>query len=202
MTMNMAGVTFNNDKCDGGENRQSILEYLMNKLNRNIITLNLEYTSFDGEQAIKCREKYTGKVVGWIPKKFVATVAASRNKQMTGFIGFVKMKDGTDCYYVEITEQERPTPKQYTAMKYICREHNIQMPAYDKRAYKQVFAKVNESKPVKNKTAQTILDEARKSKTYGDYNAYEYFKTRLRCCNMNYKEFEDAITELVKILRV
>ena len=126
----MVGVTFNNDTIDGGESRQEILRALR-KSNRRIVDLDLIYTTFDGEPAIKVRERSTKKIIGWMPKDKVAEIMESRIKHT---IGFIAKWDNTEC--VKIAKPEYPTGVEYHRMKAMCAKNGVAMPAYDKRAYK------------------------------------------------------------------
>lgn len=133
----VAGVTFANDEKDGGRSRQEILKELATSKG-SIITVNLYRTNWLNpktgkyEHAIKCVEHDSKEVIGWIPKTDIDKI---KEKQMTGFIGFVK---GT--YNVALDVQKCPTQAQYHAMKDICKSTGIPMPAYDVRAYAPVFA--------------------------------------------------------------
>lgn len=151
MSIKVAGVTFANEN---GESRQDILAGLAEQ---GIITVNLEYTSFEGEPAIKCHEKTTGKVIGWIPKKNIEEVTACKIKQFTGFINFFKMKDGVGRYCAELCAQEKPTAKQYAKMIHLCKEQGIPMPAYDRRAYRKVFDKYEPKKTKEFIPVQYVL---------------------------------------------
>lgn len=66
MRINVAGVTFNNEAIDGGKSRQSILAELY--ATKNIITVDLKTTTYNGEKAIKVVEHSTKQCIGWIPK--------------------------------------------------------------------------------------------------------------------------------------
>jgi len=133
MYSKVAGVTFNNEKEDGGRSRQEILKELID-LNRHIITVNLVYTEYEGEFAIKVNEKSTGQTIGYIPKKDLDRVKNSKTKQMTGFI----RNYGQFC--VQLDSVQQPTHNQYMYMKSLCAHTNHAMPAYDKRAYSEIFA--------------------------------------------------------------
>ena len=133
----IAGVTFTNDPVDGGRSRQEILAELFK--NGRIITVNLKHTTFKNEQtgqvepAIKCVERYSQQVIGWIPREDIAKMKGVR--QLTGFINFVR-----DGYSVELEEQVAPSSAQYKAVKTYCERNSKPMPAYDTRAYGAVFA--------------------------------------------------------------
>ena len=77
--MKVAGVTF--------EGRQQTLTQLVG-MNRSIITVDLVYTTFNGEFAIKLVENSTGREIGWIPRSELYRFTACNIRQMTGFIGY------------------------------------------------------------------------------------------------------------------
>lgn len=131
MVTRIAGVTFNNEAEDGGVNRQKILNALANS-GRQIITVDLKRTQYNGELAIKCIEHTTRQVIGWIPKSDIDKITHS---QMTGFIDY-----GKHGYSVRLDWQHAPTAKQYHYVKSLCTKHGIELPAYDIRAYAYVFA--------------------------------------------------------------
>lgn len=124
-----AGVTFNNDASDGGESRQEILRDLR-KSGRRIVDLDLIYTTYEGEPAIKVRERSTKKIVGWLPKAAVEEVMAARIKHT---VGFISKYEGTEN--LKITKPEFPSNVEYHRMKAMCAKKGVAMPAYDKRAY-------------------------------------------------------------------
>lgn len=129
--MRVAGVTFKNEKEDGGNSRQEILRNLV-MAGRAIITVDLVETTFNGEYAVKCIEHSTRQMIGWIPKTELANV---KHSQMTGFIDHSRIG-----YSVRLDEQKAPSQKQYYAVKHICEKNGVMMPAYDIRAYVTVFA--------------------------------------------------------------
>lgn len=129
--LRIAGVTFKNEKEDGGASRQEILRNLV-MAGRAIITVDLVETTFNGEYAVKCIEHSTRQMIGWIPKTELASV---RRLQMTGFIDHSRIG-----YSVRLDEQKAPSQKQYYAVKHICEKNGVMMPAYDIRAYVTVFA--------------------------------------------------------------
>ena len=135
----IAGVTFSNDPADGGKSRQVILGELFQQ--RHIITVNLIQTKFYNEQtgvtepAIKCMERDSRQIIGWIPREDIQKLQGIR--QMTGFIKFIR-----DGYSVELMEQKQPTSAQYKAIKNFCENHRRPMPAYDTRAYGAIFAEM------------------------------------------------------------
>lgn len=133
MKTKIAGVTFRNEAEDGGISRQVILGQLYETAPRHMITVDLKETTFEGERAIKCMEHKTKQCIGWIPKVNIPSVI---NKQMTGFIN--KSARG---FSVILDEQKKPTSKQYQMIKHICEKTGKPMPAYDVRAYVDLFEK-------------------------------------------------------------
>ena len=125
----VAGVTF--------ENRQETLKELV-MINRSIITVNLIYTTFNGEFAIKLVEDVTGKEIGWIPRSELYKFTSCNIIQMTGFIGYYN-----DTYYVRLIEQLAPSREDYERMCQLCTRYGYGMPAYDVRAYMPIFANTN-----------------------------------------------------------
>lgn len=132
----VVGVTFNNDAEDGGESRQMILRTLR-KSNRHIVDLDLIYTTYEGEPAIKVRERSTKKIVGWIPKTNIEEIMSCKIKHT---IGFISKFDDKEC--LKIAKPEFPTNVEYHRMKKMCENRGVAMPAYDKRAYKDYEKKV------------------------------------------------------------
>lgn len=125
----VAGVTFNNEACDGEESRQEILRKLRMS-NRRIVDLDLIYTQYEGRPAIKIRERSTKKIVGWIPEDRVYEVMECRIKHT---IGFISKHGSKEC--VKIQKPDFPSNREYHRMKAMCAKKNVNMPAYDKRAY-------------------------------------------------------------------
>lgn len=121
----VAGVTF--------EGRQKTLKELV-MINRSIITVNLIYTTFNGEFAIKLVEDVTGKEIGWIPRTELHKFVSCNIHQMTGFIGYY------NTYYVRLSEQLAPSRDDYDKMYQLCTKYGYGMPAYDVRAYLPIFA--------------------------------------------------------------
>lgn len=126
----VVGVTFNNDICDGGESRQEILRSLR-KSGRRIVDLDLVYTQYNGEPAIKVRERSTKKIIGWMPKDRVAEIMEDKIKHT---VGFIAKYEGTEN--IKIQKPQFPTNVEYHRMKKMCANRGVMMPAYDKRAYK------------------------------------------------------------------
>lgn len=125
----VAGVTF--------ENRQETLAQLVG-MNRSIITVDLIYTTFNNEFAIKLVENTTGREIGWIPKTELYKFTACNIRQMTGFIGYYN-----DTYYVRLSEQLAPSREDYERMCQLCTRYGYGMPAFDVRAYLPIFANTN-----------------------------------------------------------
>ena len=122
----VAGVTF--------EGRQKTLKELV-MINRSIITVDLVYTTFNNEFAIKLVENSTGSEIGWIPKTELYKFTACNIRQMTGFIGYYN-----NTYYVRLSEQLAPSREDYERMCQLCTRYGYGMPAYDVRAYMPIFA--------------------------------------------------------------
>ena len=122
----VAGVTF--------EGRQNTLNELV-MMNRSIITVNLIYTTFDGEFAIKLVEDVTGKEIGWIPRTELHRFISCNIRQMTGFIGYYN-----GVYYVRVDWQQAPTYQAYVQMYNYCTRNGYAMPAFDVRAYAGILA--------------------------------------------------------------
>ena len=127
--MKVAGVTF--------ENRQKTLNELVG-MNRSIITVDLIYTQFNGEFAIKLVENTTGREICWIPKTELYKFTACNIRQMTGFIGYYN-----NTYYIRLSEQLAPSREDYERMCKLCTRYGYGMPAYDVRAYLQIFSNTN-----------------------------------------------------------
>lgn len=128
--LKVVGVTFNNDIEDGGESRQKILHDLR-KANRRIIDVDLVYTEYEGEPAIKVRERSTKKIVGWIARTDVAEVMEAKIKHSVGFISKFE-----DVENLKLKKPAFPTNVEYHRMKAMCAKKGVIMPAYDTRAYK------------------------------------------------------------------
>ena len=125
----VAGVTF--------ENRQKTLKELVG-MNRSIITVDLIYTTFNNEFAIKLVENSTGREIGWIPKTELHKFTSCNIRQMTGFINCYN-----DTYYVRLSKQLAPSREDYERMYQLCTRYSYGMPAYDVRAYLPIFANTN-----------------------------------------------------------
>ena len=124
---------------------QDTLESLYHTATNHIITVNLTHTNKlnpctdELEPYIKCVEERTKKVIGWIPEKMLSIPFQN---QMTGFIKY----DSKGKYYVNITKQKAPTTKQYHFIKDYCKKNHLALPAYDIRAYYDIFRKIRAQK--------------------------------------------------------
>ena len=119
--MKVAGVTF--------EGRQQTLAMLAS-MNRSIITVDLVYTTFNGEFAIKLVENITQREIGWIPRSELYRFTACNIKQMTGFVGCYN-----GIYFVKLDCQQAPSYQQWSYVCDYCRRNGYAMPAVDVRAY-------------------------------------------------------------------
>ena len=119
--MKVAGVTF--------EDRQTTLAQLVG-MNRNIITVDLVYTTFNGEFAIKLVENSTGREIGWIPRSELYRFKACNIRQMTGFIGYYN-----DIYFVKLDWQQTPSSQQWSYVCDYCRQNRYGYTAFDVRAF-------------------------------------------------------------------
>ena len=107
-----AGVTFPNDKEDGGRERQEILKELLNEGRYHICSIERckwhNPDTNEDEDAAKVRIR--GKVCGWIPKKDLEK--AGRHKMMAGEIVLIK-----DKYCLLLHKHIQPTKQQYALAK-------------------------------------------------------------------------------------
>lgn len=117
----VAGVTF--------EGRQQTLSSLL-QMNRNIITVDLIYTEFNGEFAIKLVENSTHREIGWIPRSELYRFVSCNIRQMTGFVGCYN-----DIYFVKLDWQQAPSKNQWSYVCDYCRQHGYGYPAFDVRAF-------------------------------------------------------------------
>lgn len=124
--MKVAGVTF--------DNRQTTLAMLLS-MNRNIITVDLVYTTFQGEFAIKLVENSTGCDIGWIPRTELHRFVGCNIRQMTGFIGYYN-----NIYFVRLDWQQVPSYQAYVQMYNYCTRNGYTMPAFDARAYDGILS--------------------------------------------------------------
>lgn len=117
----VAGVTF--------ENRQDTLAMLVS-MNRNIITVDLFYTTFNGEFAIKLIENSTGLEIGWIPRSELHRFISCNIRQMTGFVGYYN-----GVYFVKLDWQQAPSCQQWSYVCDYCIRNGYGYPAFDVRAF-------------------------------------------------------------------
>ena len=125
----VAGVTF--------EGRQNTLNELV-MMNRSIITVDLVYTTFNNEFAIKLVENSTGREIGWIPRSELYRFISCNIRQMTGFIGYYN-----NIYFVRVDWQQAPSYPAYVQMYNYCTRNGCAMPAFDVRAYAGILATNN-----------------------------------------------------------
>ena len=124
---------------------QNTLESLYRTAPNHIITVNLTHTSKhnpctdEPEPYIKCVEERTKEIIGWIPE---AMLSIPFQSQVTGYIKY----DGKGKYYVNITKQKAPTAKQYHFIKGYCEKNHLAVPAYDIRAYYDIFKMIRAKK--------------------------------------------------------
>lgn len=123
--LKIAGVTF--------EGRQETLAMLVS-MNRQVITVDLIYTTFNGEFAIKLVENSTAREIGWIPRAELHRFISCNIRQMTGFIGYYN-----DIYFVRVDWQQVPTYHAYVQMYNYCTQNGYAMPAFDARAYASIL---------------------------------------------------------------
>lgn len=119
--MKVAGVTF--------EGRQTTLAMLAS-MNRQIITVDLVYTTFNEEFAIKLVENSTQREIGWIHRSELYRFTNCNISQMTGFIGCYN-----DIYFVKLDWQQAPSAKQWSYVCDYCRRNGYGYPAFDVRAF-------------------------------------------------------------------
>lgn len=124
----VAGVKYDNDIADGGENRQDILKSFMDE-GRSIITVELiYYPKNNGLFGVKLREKESGKIIGWMHTETADSVSKTGITHMTGFIGY------HGSYHVKLDDVKKPNDDDYNLVKSICDMKGIHYPAYDARA--------------------------------------------------------------------
>lgn len=127
----IAGVTFNNDICDGGESRQEILKNLYGQ--PTIVRLvhckyHNEETQLD-ERAIKVKSKSSGKVLGYIPRCDIDRLWDVH--QMVLFVNYYKGQ-----YSGVLLPSVPPTAKQFGSLKAKQRKGLLErLPEYDKYCY-------------------------------------------------------------------
>jgi len=133
----LAGVTFDNTKEDGGESRQTILKNIF-ETQGSIVNVSLEACNWEGEYAIKVKDKKSRDVIGFIPRNMLRSKMIGR--QMTAMIMEYK-----GVWSARLTPVEAPTKAQYHFMLMFCKRTGREMPAYDKRAYGAVFKEMREA---------------------------------------------------------
>ncbi len=131
-TIPVRGVTYSNDPEDGGRPRQGILANIAAR-GSIYVTVDLNYTTYDGQPAIKVQDHVSRNTIGWIPKERIADVTEQRLTQLTGILYLSKK----GIYSVTLDKQIRPDHETYAAMRLVCRQNGISMPAYDMRAYRE-----------------------------------------------------------------
>lgn len=132
----IAGVTFNNDTCDGGESRQELLKSLQNKPSavRLIKTIFHNNDTNTDELAIKVISCETNKVLGYIPRPDIERFA--NVPIMILHVSFYKGQ-----YSGSLTLPVPPTSKQYSTMKTMLWKKRIdKLPVYDKYIYQWAIA--------------------------------------------------------------
>lgn len=138
--MRVNGVTFNNED---GKNRQEVLREISHR-EAGISIVNMIETKYDGERAVQIFDSVTNQCVGWVPKDELP-LHESFPETMTLK---VQMYKGT--MFADVFETITPSSKQYYAVKRICKERKIPMPAYDARAYKSLIVKNLATLPAAN----------------------------------------------------
>lgn len=137
----VAGVTFDNDAVDGGENRQQILKSLMGI--PTMVTLehcvfHRESTGKD-EKAIKVRSLVNRKVLGYIHKTEIDAFWGMKN--MIAQVSCYGSK-GQDIYSCSLVARENPSPKQYALVMALKQRGILRFdPFYDKTVYQYILDK-------------------------------------------------------------
>ena len=127
----IAGVTFKNDACDGGQNRQELLKALTGE--PSIVRL-IHCKFFNKEQgitenAIKVKSKNSGKVLGYIPRCDIA-----RLWDVQQMVLHVSCYNGQ--YSGNLMISVPPTAKQFGLMKSRQNKGQVnRLPDYDKLCY-------------------------------------------------------------------
>lgn len=127
--MKLNGVTFKNDD---GKSRQDVLREIASR-EAGISIVNVVETTYNGERAVQVFDSITNQCIGWIPRDELSA-HPSFPAEMA-----VKVQMYKNTFFADISEVIRPSAKQYYAVKRICRERRLPMPAYDARAYKSVI---------------------------------------------------------------
>lgn len=128
----VAGVTFCNEKSDGGESRQELLKQLYKQGPSTVV---LEHTVYHNpetgldEPAIKLRSSLNKKIIGWVPRTHID--ALWKTDKMLLSIGYYK-----DTWSGVLAELEDPTPKQYRIMKaLLAKKLILKKPEYERTIY-------------------------------------------------------------------
>ena len=127
----LAGVTFVNEPEDGGLNRQDLIKEIHSKQGA-VINVSLEACSWEGEYAIKVKDKKSKAVIGWIPRNMLRSKLLS--SQMTAILMNYK-----GVWSARLSPVQAPSKAQYHFMLTMCKRTGRVMPAYDKRAYNSAF---------------------------------------------------------------
>ena len=135
----LAGVTFNNDPQDGGENRQTLLKKIHDQGRPVLVSLDhckwQDPATGKTEDAIKIRNT-NGTVIGWIPRQEIPKYKNVTKAVLT--VGFF-----SNCYYGVLSKHEAPTDKQYAYMKHLNQQGRIaMMPEYDRSIYSHALSKI------------------------------------------------------------
>jgi hypothetical protein len=133
---NIAGVTFNNDPCDGGESRQDLLKAFLHRPSvvRLVKTIfHNNETGYD-ELAIKVISYENNKVLGYIPRTHIEEFANIP-------IMILRVSYYKNQYSGSLTLPVAPSAKQYSTMKAMLWKKKIdKLPVYDKYIYQYVIA--------------------------------------------------------------
>lgn len=127
----LAGVTFENETKDGGKNRQELIKDIVSKQG-DIINVSLEACAWEGEYAIKVKDKKSRAVIGWIPRNMLRSKLIG--KQMTAII-----MNYQGVWSARLSPVQAPSKAQYHFMLTMCKRTGRTMPVYDKRAYNAAF---------------------------------------------------------------
>jgi hypothetical protein len=128
----IAGVTFSNEICDGGESRQELLSSLYGKAPSVVKLVHVKFhneETGEDEDAIKVHSMKLGKVLGYIPRDDIQKFWEL--EQMILVVGFYK-----DVYSGMLYIPEAPSGKQYSIIKSRLYKGELKTPpVYDKVAY-------------------------------------------------------------------
>lgn len=133
----VSGVTFCNNPEDGGENRQDVLAELMGAPSM----VGLEPEPFHGKDSddsrtgLKVRSLVNGKIIGFIRKEEAQSFL--NDERMIAQIELYK-----GIYNCTLTRPERPSSKQYGAIRALKRKGIIEeLPFYDKTCYQYALSR-------------------------------------------------------------